>query len=127
MRVLVFGTFDRLHPGHRFLLTEAGKRGRLFVVIARDRNVERIKGRLPDQSEAERKRIIEDVFPDATAILGDSSDFLRPVRDIKPDLILLGYDQKLPPGVSASDLLYPVERAGAFEPERHKSSLRRRD
>ena len=125
MRILLFGTFDRLHPGHHFVFTEALQRGDVFVVIARDANVERIKGRLPEQHEEERKRAIEHAFPAVHTVLGDPVDFLAPVRSINPDLILLGYDQTLPPGVSEKDFPCPVETLPAFEPEKHKSSLRR--
>ena len=124
-RVLVFGTFDLLHPGHRFVLTEAGKRGDVHVVVARDLNVRAIKGRMPKQSEQERFAALKQAFPKAEVILGDPNDFLAPVRAIKPDLILLGYDQKLPPSVTEKDLHCPIERLGAFEPEKWKSSLRR--
>ncbi len=125
MKVLVFGTFDQLHPGHLFLLEEARNRGELSVVVARDSNVMKMKGKEAVQSESERKRAIEEAFPDANVILGDPKDFLVPVRAVNPDLIILGYDQKLPPGVSEGDLSCSVERLGAFEPEKYKSSLRR--
>ena len=93
--------------------------------MARDRNVERIKGFKPSQSETDRKRAIEEIFSTATVILGDPHDFLVPVRAVHPDLIILGYDQVLPPGVSEEDLPCPVERLPAFKPEKYKSSLRR--
>ena len=125
MRVLVFGTFDHLHPGHRFVLEEAKKRGETFVVVARDANVKKIKGRLPKQNEEERKRAIEEAFPDVHPVLGDNADFLAPVRSVRPDLVVLGYDQKLPPGVSEKDLPCRVERLPPFRPEKFKSSLRR--
>jgi FAD synthetase len=125
MRVLVFGTFDQFHPGHEFVLHEASARGELWVVVARDHTVERIKKRKPVESEDDRKKKIESLFPDAHVVLGDNDDYLAPVRTIAPDLILLGYDQKLPPGVMESDLPYPIERLPAFEPEKYKSSLRR--
>lgn len=123
MRILVFGTFDVLHPGHHFLLTEAAKRGDLHVVVARDAHVQLIKGRLPKQSEEERLSALQAAYPQADICLGDKADFLAPVRAIKPDLILLGYDQKLPPGVSEEDLPCPTERLLAFEPHKWKSSL----
>ncbi len=123
MRVLVFGTFDRLHPGHRFVLDAASKRGTLGVVVARDANVLRIKGRHVQESETKRKRAIAQEYPKAEIILGDAVDFLAPVRMFAPGLILLGYDQKLPPGVSEKDLPCPIERLPAFEPETYKSSL----
>ena len=125
MKVLVFGTFDRLHKGHRFLLTEASKRGALHVVVARDQNVLRIKGRLPEQNEETRKNALAREFPQASVLLGDPEDFLVPVRSLKPDLIILGYDQELPPQVRMEDLHTAVERLPPFEPETYKSSLRR--
>ena len=125
MKVLVFGTFDLLHPGHTFLLTEAQSRGELHVVVARDANVAHIKGKSPMQNERERLNALQQAFPNAQVQLGDTDDFLTPVREIKPDLILLGYDQKLPPGVSQKDFPCPVERLPSFEPEKWKSSLRR--
>ncbi len=125
MRILVTGTFDDLHPGHQFLLEEASKRGELFVIIARDSTVEMIKGKAPLQLEDQRKRAIEEVFPAVHVLLGDEKDFLKPVLDVAPDLILLGYDQKLPPGMADADLPCKTERLPAFEPHIHKSSLRR--
>lgn len=125
MRVLLFGTFDRLHPGHTFVINEALSRGDVSVVIARDRNVQRIKGRAPEQSEDARMRAIASAFPGATVIPGDPDDFLAPVRAVRPDLILLGYDQEFPPGVRAADLPCPVERLPAYRPGEFKSSLRR--
>lgn len=125
MKVLLFGTFDRLHPGHQFVLAEAQKRGEVTVVIARDETVRRLKDRKPMQNEEERMQAVALVIPVATVILGDPSDFLKPVRDTQPDLILLGYDQKLPPGMAMQDLPCRVERLPAFEPERHKSSYLR--
>lgn len=123
MKVLAFGTFDRLHPGHRFVLGEAAKRGDLFVVIARDTSVVAIKGKTAMQSEQQRWTAVKEAYPQATVVLGDSADFLSPVRTIGPDLIVLGYDQRMPPGVSDADLPCPVERLPAFFPEKYKSSL----
>lgn len=126
MQILLFGTFDCLHPGHGFLLEEAMKRGDVTVVVARDANVRRIKGRKPRQNEEERKATLKKKFPAITVILGDPQDFLAPVRSVNPDLILLGYDQILPPGVSEMDLKVPVERLLGHETHRWKSSLRER-
>ena len=125
MKVLVFGTFDLLHPGHRFLLGEALKRGKLTVVVARDRNVQRIKGRFPVHDEDERLSLVRQAAPGATVVLGDAHDFLVPVKAVDPDLILLGYDQKLPPGMKEEDLPYEIERLPAFEPEKYKTSILR--
>lgn len=126
-KILLFGTFDFLHPGHFFVLNEGEKRGDLHVVVARDATVEKIKKKLPVHSQEERKAAIEEAFPGAVVVLGsDDGDYLKPVRELAPDLILLGYDQKLPPGIQEKDLPCPVERLPSFEPEKYKSSLLRR-
>lgn len=125
MKVLVFGTFDLLHAGHRFLLMEASKRGELTVVVARDRNVRTIKGRYSVHDEEERASLVRRVVPEADVVLGDTDDFLAPVRAVDPDLILLGYDQDFPPGVTQEDLPCEVERLPAFHPEIYKTSILR--
>ena len=125
MNVLIFGTFDHLHPGHEFVITEAMKRGDATVIVARDRNVARIKGRSSEQNEQERLQAIAQKFPAATVLLGDAEDFLRPVREIQPDLVLLGYDQKFPPGVEEKDLPCQAERLPPYREGEFKSSKRR--
>jgi UDP-N-acetylglucosamine 1-carboxyvinyltransferase len=76
MRVMIFGTFDHLHDGHRFLIHEGLRRGSLVVVVARDHNVASIKGRTPDQSESERMRAIQEEFPSIMVTLGDGESTL---------------------------------------------------
>lgn len=125
MRVLVCGTFDCLHPGHLFFLQEALRRGELFVIVARDATVLRVKGTLPQESEYVRLAKIQKALPHLHSLLGNTEDFLAPVRSLQPDLILLGYDQRLPPGICELDLPCPYERLPAFHPEKYKSSLRR--
>ena len=44
--VMVAGTFDLIHPGHLYLIQEARKLGKVVVVVGRDKNVERVKGRI---------------------------------------------------------------------------------
>ncbi len=95
------------------------------MIVARDSTVLALKGRAPVQNEEERKAAIEHAYPNVHVVLGDMEDFLKPVQEINPDLILLGYDQKLPPGVEAADLPCKTERMPALQPDVHKSSLRR--
>ncbi len=123
MRVMVFGTFDLLHPGHLSLLRAAEAQGELTVVVARTSTVHKIKGRDPLQSECKRVKNIEELFPLATVVLGDKVDFLAPVRAHRPELILLGYDQRLPPGIRKEDLPCRIKRAPALSPEKYKSSV----
>lgn len=125
MKLMIFGTFDDFHPGHEYVFQRALERGDVYAVVARDSNVMKIKGRAPLQSEDQRVAAIHNAFPSAHVLLGNPDDFLAPVREVQPDLILLGYDQKLPPGVTEEDLGVPVKRLEPFHPEIHKSSLRR--
>ncbi len=149
MRVLVFGTFDGLHPGHRSFLSQALRRalnhsphrskassggsgsgrGELFIVVARDVNVKRSKGKLPVQKEAQRRRAVQAAFPDARVLLGELDDRFLPVVTLRPDLVLLGYDQQFPPGIEERDFAeagIAIERLPPFKPEKYKSSLLRK-
>jgi cytidyltransferase-like protein len=43
--VMVFGTFDGIHDGHRYFLNEAKKFGdKLVVAVAKDTTVKTLKG-----------------------------------------------------------------------------------
>lgn len=121
--VLVFGTYDKLHPGHRYFLAEAKKHGdRLVVVVARDKNVAVIKGKLPRDSEATRLANIQAVPEVTEARLGyeDYSKKEQIIEEIKPNIICLGYDQA--PGFQSPNPAIAVVRLEAFHPEIYKSS-----
>ncbi len=93
--VLVFGTFDGLHEGHRFFLTEARKLGdRLVVSVAQDSTVERFKKHPPKHLLAERMaKLLQSGLVDE-ALAGDTElGNFTAVRNSKPDIIALGYDQ----------------------------------
>lgn len=122
-KVMIFGTFDFLHEGHKSLIAQAKALGNVTIVVARSSNVEKIKGRKPAESEEVRIAALKKECSSCTVIPGDDSDFLAPLKEHKPDLLLLGYDQKLPPGVSEADLPCPVKRAEALRPDIYKSSL----
>lgn len=123
MRVLIFGTFDGLHPGHQFVVASALARGDVTIVVARDATVRRIKARQPRWNEGRRVAELQAKYPSAQVVLGHPDDFREPLRLYRPDVILLGYDQRLPPGVSEADLPAPVERLPAHHPDKYKSSL----
>ncbi len=95
VKVFVGGTFDILHPGHIYLIKEAAKLGKVYVVVARDTNVEKFKGRKPVIKEEQRLYVISNVKGVYKAILGDTDDIFKSVEKIKPDIILLGPDQKI--------------------------------
>jgi len=94
-KVMVFGTFDIIHPGHLYLLTETKKLGdSLVVVIARDQTVAEVKGITPQNNENARLKNITDLQIANKVILGNISDKYQIIREEKPDIIALGYDQR---------------------------------
>jgi len=94
-RVLVFGTFDLLHAGHLHYLEKAKKFGEeLFVIIARDKTAKRIKGRKPVMDENQRLKIISALRIVDKAVLGCRGNMYRRIKDLSPNIICLGYDQK---------------------------------
>ena len=127
-RVLCCGTFDYLHPGHRsFIEQAAGLGDELFVVVARDENVRRIKGHYPDQSQEERKAALAKL-PEVTEVrLGhEGCNFLRIVGEIAPNIIALGYDQSRPAGLAEAFPQCEIVVLQPHRPEQFKSSLFRR-
>ncbi len=95
-KVMVFGTFDIFHKGHEDFFRQAREfGGYLIVVIARDENVFKIKGNLPDNTEINRQNeISKSEFADE-AVLGNLNDRYEVIKKFKPDAICLGYDQKV--------------------------------
>ncbi len=126
-RVLCCGTFDYLHPGHVSFLEQAAALGtELHVVIARDENVKRIKGVLPDHDEEQRRNMVAGVEVVDRALLGHPGpEFLRIVGEIDPDVIALGYDQRAPKGLAAAMPRCKITVLKPHFPEKFKSSLYR--
>jgi FAD synthetase len=106
VRVFVGGTFDGLHFGHLYLLEFARRRGlalahqlgrcgvHLAVVVARDQSVRRFKHRAPHHTQRQRCKLIAALRAVDEAFVGVPNDFIKSVRRVQPDLIVLGYDQK---------------------------------
>ena len=127
--VMVFGTFDLIHPGHEFFLNQAKRFGERFVVsIARDQNVTRIKGKSPLRNEEQRKRDVETLGIADQVVLGDVEGYLGHIKKISPDVICLGYDQEaytkdLEDDLRNAGLETQITRIASFEPSRYKSSI----
>ena len=93
--VLVFGTFDILHPGHRWFLSQAASRGdRILAVVSRDRFVLEWKGKAPSSDERTRRAAISESGLVDDAVLSDPAQGSYDVlKRIAPDIICLGHDQ----------------------------------
>jgi FAD synthetase len=92
--VLCGGVFDILHPGHGFFLERAKSYGDvLVVVVARDSTVEKRK-RIPVVPEKQRRDMVSYLKPVDVAVLGGTGHPLDIVGDIRPDIIVLGPDQR---------------------------------
>jgi len=91
-RIVATGTFDILHTGHLYYLEESKKLGdELWVIVARDVNV-RHKPR-PIIPEEQRLEMVTALKPVDHAVLGDQDDMFRPIEEIKPDIITIGFNQ----------------------------------
>ncbi|MEM5798011.1 MAG: adenylyltransferase/cytidyltransferase family protein [Candidatus Aenigmatarchaeota archaeon] len=98
-RVLVGGTFNVLHPGHIFFLKKAKMLGdELIVVLANDKTA-RKNGKLFSPA-SERKRLLSSLkFVDKVVIGAWPKNEEKFVKKFKPDIIAIGYDQKIGPGL----------------------------
>ena len=127
--VLVFGSFDLLHEGHKYFLNEAkGLGDKLIVVVARDSTIEDFKGHTPKFSEQERVLHIEELNIADEVRLGYKGDKWKVIELIKPEIIALGYDQNsytkgLETGMKDRGLKIRIVRLESFNPEKYKSSL----
>lgn len=91
-KVLAGGCFNKIHPGHLYFLNKAKSLGDyLVVVIAHDRNNKKPYA----ITAAKRKNNLAKLKIADKIIIGHPKDFLETVKRVKPDIIALGYDQKL--------------------------------
>lgn len=92
VKVLATGTFDILHPGHVLFLEKARELGdELNVIVARESMIKH-KPR-PIVSDEQRLKMVQSLKVVDYAVLGSESDIFEPIQELKPDIIVLGYDQ----------------------------------
>lgn len=128
-KVLVFGTFDGIHEGHLNFFRQAREYGDYLVAaVARDKNVKKIKGRLPDRNENERLADLKKCPLIDEARLGYEDDPYKIIKEVKPDVICLGYDQKsfnvnLEGKLKDLGLNAEIHTLKPYKPEQFKSSI----
>lgn len=129
-KIMVFGTFDGIHRGHLSFFQQAralSKNPHLIVSVARDKNVKKIKGRLPARSEKVRLKAVKQCLLVNKAVLGGVKNYLNHIVKEKPAIIALGYDQQAyTPGLfralKEKGLIVKIRRTRAFKPNIYKSS-----
>ncbi len=125
IKVMVFGTFDIIHPGHIHMLKEAKQYGDyLIVAVARDLTVCDVKGKEPKNDENTRLNNVLALNLADKVRLGCLEDKYQAIKEENPDIIALGYDQR-----TFVDKLAEVIRPDAkivrlqpYMPEIYKSS-----
>ena len=98
MRVMASGVFDIIHTGHISYLEQAKAFGdELVVVVACDDTVRKRKHE-PITPENMRLKIISSLKPVDRAVIGHGGDMFEILKEIKPDIIVLGFDQAFAEG-----------------------------
>ena len=127
-KVMCAGTFDIIHPGHLHYLSESKKYGdKLVVVVARDETSENFKGKKPVHNEKERLEAVRMLKIVDKAVLGNKGNIFDIIEELKPDVVCLGYDQKVQKQQVEDELdkrgiKAEVIRIGAYKPNVYKSS-----
>ena len=122
------GTFDIIHPGHLYYLSEAKKYAdKLIVVVARDQTSQYFKGKQPIHNEKERLEAVRMLKIIDEAVLGKQGNIFDIIKEIKPDVICLGYDQnvqkqQLEGELKRLGIKAEVIRIGSYMPNLYKSS-----
>ena len=92
--VLAGGVFDIIHPGHIHTLNAAKALGGILVVaIATDKTAEKMKKRSPLHNQELRRELVSCLSMVDKAIVGHEVDIFQTVKEVKPNIIVLGYDQ----------------------------------
>jgi len=92
--ILAGGVFDIIHPGHIHTLNAAKALGGVLVVaIATDKTAKKMKKRLPLHNQELRCELVSCLSMVDKAIVGHEDDIFQTVKEVKPNIIVLGYDQ----------------------------------
>lgn len=132
-KILVFGTFDGIHPGHIYFLNEAKKLGTLSISVASDESVVERKKKKPQKNTSQRifdvkKLSISDHVSKGDRVIGKWSE----IKKTKPDIVFLGYDQKelekaLLKLKKELDLNFIIKKGKAFKPTKYHSKIINKD
>ena len=128
-KVLVFGAFDVIHPGHINFLKQARDYGDYLVVsVARDSYIIGWKGKTPIHTEEVRRQYLLETSLVDEVLLGDEvPGTYGLVARIRPDVVCVGYDQEafresISEWLQANLPTTEIVTLAPFRPEIYKSS-----
>jgi len=129
-KILCWGTFDRLHAGHREFLQRAALLGDLYVIVVPDEVVIKNKGRPPMHRAEERSRAVAAVAGVKEVHIDSLEHGSGSVFRIRPEVFCVGYDQRTPweerllRVLNAKGIACQVVRLGCYANGLHSSQLR---
>ena len=98
-KVLVCGSFDKLHSGHVRFLKVASEYGELYVGTGSDYSIEKYKGEKPVCTEDERLFMLNAIKYVHQAFINSGEgpmDFIDDITELKPDIFICNEDQDMP-------------------------------
>lgn len=93
MKILIFGKFDILHPGHIFLINQAKAKGEVTAVLESDQAIKRHHNFLPFYNQDQRAKELENFG--LKVYLRQEQTYTDILDDLQPDFLYLGHDQEL--------------------------------
>ena len=128
-KVLVFGTFDNIHPGHVNFLKQARQYGEYLIAsVARDEFVLRIKGRAPIHSQEQRIRhVMQSGLIDAAYLSDEAQGSYSLVEKLGASVVCFGHDQieleeNFSDWLTRRSIKIRTVILKAYKPEKYKSS-----
>lgn len=92
--VLAGGVFDIIHPGHIYTLNAAKALGDILVVVVATNNTAvKMKKRDPLHTQEQRKELVNSLSIVDLCLIGQENDIFKTVNHVRPQIIVLGYDQ----------------------------------
>ena len=127
--VLTFGTYDLVHPWHKFFLEESKKYGDILItIVATDANVIKFKGKTPTRSEKERVKDVKELWISNCVYLWQWGHPMIWLKLYNPKIVCLWYDQvwfsnELTEYIKDKNLHTQIIRIPAYKEDTYKSSI----
>ncbi len=119
-KVLIFGKFDIIHPGHIVFIQEAKELGQVTVVLEPDQAIYNLNGYETFYKESVRKKQLEKLGLKVLLRRQESGKAI--LASLKPDLVYLSEDQEFLKKLFADLGFRQIKIRPLFEPQFFKSS-----